>query len=201
MIARADISGIVLAGGRGTRMGGVDKGLQAYGTGTLAANALARLRPQVAVVAVSANRHHDRYASLGVPLLADTSGEFDGPLAGILAGLAHCTTPYLAVVPCDAPSFPHDLVARLSRSLAAAAPAAVAALASTTSDRGETRIEAAFCLLHRSLAGTLARDLARGERKASRWLLQQGHVVVEFTDAATFANVNTLAELARLQPS
>ena len=186
-------------------MGGVDKGLQTYGSSTLVANAIARLRPQVGAVAISANRHPQRYAEYGVAVHADgDGGAFNGPLAGMLAGLKHCATPYLAMVPCDAPRFPLDLVERLANALDAASPNVELAVASTHANvetGNDTNIEATFCLLRCELASVLARDLARGERKASRWLLQQGHVVVRFADALAFANANTLDELERLQPT
>ena len=102
----SDITGLILAGGRGSRMGGVDKGLQDHLGVPLALHALRRLAPQVGTVMINANRNLDVYASMGVPVWPDEIPDYAGPLAGMLAGLAHCETPYLATVPCDTPNFP-----------------------------------------------------------------------------------------------
>ena len=114
MIDPANITGWVLAGGRGSRMGGVDKGLQLHAGVPLAVHAMRRLLPQVGSVAINANRQVDVYASFGVPVHADSLADHPGPLGGFLAGLEHCTRPYLMTVPCDAPNFPCDVVARLA---------------------------------------------------------------------------------------
>ena len=122
MIAARDITGLVLAGGQGTRMGGADKGLLPLAGRSLAWHALERLRPQVGSLAISANRNLQDYRALGVPVWPDleTGGAaFPGPLGGMLAGLSACPTEWLMVVPCDAPFFPQDLVARLAAGIAA----------------------------------------------------------------------------------
>jgi molybdenum cofactor guanylyltransferase len=110
---RTQITGLVLAGGRGSRMGGIDKGLQVLGTRTLVEHALERLRPQVSALAINANRHLEAYARFGVPVWPDAEADYPGPLAGMLAGLQACTTEWLVTVPCDTPALPPDLVARL----------------------------------------------------------------------------------------
>ena len=110
MIARTDITGLVLAGGRGSRMGGADKGLQSYRGMPLAMHAMLRLAPQVGRVMINANRNLAAYESFGAPVFTDASGDFAGPLAGFVAGLEQCDTPYLVTVPCDSPLFPDDLV-------------------------------------------------------------------------------------------
>ena len=117
MIAREQITGLVLAGGRGSRMGGVDKGLQSYHGVPLALHALLRLAPQVGSAMINANRNLAAYESFGVPVWPDALPDFAGPLAGFLAGLEHCETPYLVTLPCDSPLFPEDLVARLAQAL------------------------------------------------------------------------------------
>ena len=119
-IARDQITGLVLAGGRGSRMGGVDKGLQSFQGTTLAQHAFARLAPQVSSMMINANRNLAVYQDFGVPVWPDDPADFAGPLAGILAGLAHCSTAYLLTVPCDTPNFPLDLGARLAEGLIAA---------------------------------------------------------------------------------
>src|SRR5256885_4206305 len=119
MIPREDITGLILAGGRGSRMGGVDKGLQNHLGIPLAMHALLRLEPQVGQIMINANRNLGAYDSFGVPVWPDALPDYPGPLAGFLTGLEHCETPYLATVPCDTPNFPTDLVARLSDALLA----------------------------------------------------------------------------------
>jgi molybdopterin molybdotransferase len=99
----ASISGLVLAGGRGTRMGSVDKGLQPFGGATMVAHVLERLRPQVASVAINANQNLDAYQAFGVPVWPDDTPGYAGPLAGLEAGLRRCGTGYLLAVPCDSP--------------------------------------------------------------------------------------------------
>ena len=114
MIARDDITGLVLAGGRGSRMGGVDKGLQNFNGMPLVLSTLMRLQPQVAHVMINANRNLSDYESFGVPVWPDVIPDFAGPLAGFLTALEHCETSWLVTVPCDTPLFPDDLVARLA---------------------------------------------------------------------------------------
>jgi molybdopterin-guanine dinucleotide biosynthesis protein A len=191
---RLDITGLVLAGGRGNRMGGLDKGLQLLHGEPLVAHAIRRLAPQVSEVMLNANRHLDRYAEYGLAVWPDADVDFAGPLAGFLAGLAHCSTQWLATVPCDSPRFPTDLVARLAAGLGAAR----AAIAVTTAE-GRRQPQPVFCLLHRELQGDLADWLAAGERKIDRWLARVGCAEVAFTDADAFFNANTLAELNRLE--
>lgn len=193
MVDRAAITGLVLAGGRGTRMGGVDKGLQDFHGQPLALHALNRLRPQVGPLILSANRHLDAYAAFGVPVLPDADTEFAGPLAGMLAGLTHCTTPYLATVPCDAPLFPLDLVARLT------AVDADIVVATAPDDQGAHRLQPVFCLLRADLQDSLAQFLATGGRKVGQWMAQHHCERVAFGEAAAFANVNTQAELDKIQ--
>jgi molybdopterin-guanine dinucleotide biosynthesis protein A len=117
MIDPSDITGLVLAGGRGSRMGGVDKGLQPHRGMPLAMHALLRLAPQVGEVMINANRNLSAYESMGAAVWPDALPDHPGPLAGFLAGLEHCPTPYLTTVPCDSPLFPTDLVARLGERL------------------------------------------------------------------------------------
>ena len=116
MIDTKDITGLILAGGRGSRMGGVDKGLQNHLGMPLAMHALLRLGPQVGEIMINANRNLGAYEAMGVPVWPDTLPDYAGPLAGFLAGLEHCETPYLVTVPCDSPLFPDDLVQRLATS-------------------------------------------------------------------------------------
>jgi len=195
-IERQHISGLVLAGGRGTRMGGVDKGLQPYLGLPLALHALLRLQPQVGALMISANRNLPTYATWGAPVWPDAVADFPGPLGGLLAGLVHCETPYLVTVPCDTPHFPFDLVPRLAQSLASAqADVAVAA----TWDEGQQRLQPVFALVRAALQSSLLAYVQRGEHKTAAWMRQQRFVEVLFSDAASFSNANSLAELKDLE--
>jgi molybdopterin-guanine dinucleotide biosynthesis protein A len=121
-IDKAQITGMVLAGGRGSRMGGVDKGLQGFRGMPLAMHALFRLQPQVGEMMINANRNLAAYESMGVPVWPDALPEYPGPLAGFLAGLERCETPYLVVVPCDTPLFPKTWSSGWRRHLPTRAP-------------------------------------------------------------------------------
>ncbi|MBK8285818.1 MAG: molybdenum cofactor guanylyltransferase [Ahniella sp.] len=116
-MAKQNITGCILAGGRGLRMGGADKGLIAWQGKPMAQHMLERLAPQVSSVLIIANRNLDRYQTLGVPVVSDASPGFLGPIAGIRRALAQCTRPYLVTTPCDTPEFPLDLVTRLHAAL------------------------------------------------------------------------------------
>lgn len=190
------ITGLVLAGGLGRRMGGVDKGLQTHHGVPLALHALLRLAPQVGHVMINANRNLAAYESFGVPVWPDALPDFAGPLAGFLAGLERCETPYLATLPCDSPLFPVDLVARLAAALEAAD--AEIAMASTVED-GALRVQPVFCLMKASLLESLVRFTHGGGRKIDRWTAQHVCVDVAFDDARAFFNANTLAELRELE--
>ena len=195
-IARNDITGLILAGGRGSRMGGVDKGLQMYRGRPLAQHALERLRPQVGQVMVNANRNQEWYRTLNVPVWPDQVPDFPGPLAGMLAGLAHCDTAFLATVPCDTPNFPLDLVARLVDGLQSAdADIAVA----YTRAREDLFPQPVFCLMKSSLKDALAAFIAAGERKTGFFARGQRNTRVVFDDDAQFFNINTLTELEQSQ--
>jgi molybdopterin-guanine dinucleotide biosynthesis protein A len=195
-IAREDITGLVLAGGRGSRMGGVDKGLQDHRGIPLALHALRRLQPQVGTAMLSANRNLPDYEAMGVPVWSDSIEGYAGPLAGLLTGLEHVRTDWLVTVPCDTPDFPPDLVDRLAE--AAAGQGAEIAMAATRED-GELRAQPVFCLLRASLAPSLLAFLQAGERKFGKWTAQHRMVQVAFDDAAAFFNANTSDELRQLQ--
>lgn len=200
-----DITGLVLAGGRGTRMGGVDKGLLPFRGLPLAQHALQRLAPQVGSCMVNANRHLERYAAFGVPVYPDSLADYAGPLAGFLCGLAHCSTPWLLTVPCDTPLFPHDLAQRLARAAAAENAEIAFAAAPEIDAQGHTRWrdQPVFCLLQASLRPSLLRYTADGGRKIDAWARAQRCISVAFDqpgdDARAFANANTPQELHALE--
>ena len=185
------ISGVVLAGGQGRRMGGVDKGLQPLNGQPLVEHIIARLRPQVGHLVINANRNLQAYAAFGYPVLADAVPDFAGPLAGLHAALSAAQTPWVVTVPCDSPFLPVDLVFRLFSALTAAS--AEIAVART----GE-QVHPVFCLCRRELLPHLDDYLARGERKFGRWYADLQAVEVAFDDQAqAFENINTREELSR----
>ncbi|HMN21846.1 MAG TPA: molybdenum cofactor guanylyltransferase MobA [Ottowia sp.] len=202
------ITALLLAGGRGSRMGGIDKGLQAFRGLPLAAHALQRLRNQTlppAAIIISANRNQAAYAALGVPVHPDPWPDFQGPLAGFLAGLAHCATPLLLTAACDVPRFPLTLAARLLEALQAE-DAEIAMAASPDRDaRGAPllRRQPAFCLLSTGLRASLERFVAGGGRRVDAWTEGHRRVLVPFDragdDPNAFANANTLEELRTLE--
>ena len=190
------ITGMVLAGGRGSRMGGVDKGLQNHLGMPLALHALLRLQPQVGASMINANRNLAAYESMGVPVWPDAQADYAGPLAGMLSGLERCETPYLVTVPCDTPNFPLDLVERLAAGLESAnADIAMAA----TREGGVVTAQPVFCLMKATLMESLVAFLHQGQRKIDRWTALHRCVNVEFDDAAAFFNANTADELQHLQ--
>lgn len=193
-IDKQQITGLILAGGKGTRMGSVDKGLQVIDGSTLAALTLQRLKPQVASVLISANRNLDTYAQFGYPVLEDEIPGYAGPLAGIHTGLGQCKTPYLLTVPCDTPGFPQDLAQRLAFALKLAA--ADVALA-VTGEPGNPELHPVFCLMKTELLPSLGAYLRNGGHKVAGWLLQQSHAQAHFTDQAAFININTPEELKK----
>ena len=196
-IPAEQITGLILAGGRGSRMGGVDKGLQNHLGLPLAMQALLRLQPQVGQLMINANRNLGAYESMGVPVWPDALADYPGPLAGFLAGLEHCETPYLVTVPCDTPHFPADLVRRLAAALVA--EDAEIAMAATLED-GSVQVQPVFCLMAASLMESLVAFTQGGQRKIDRWTGQHRCATVLFDDADAFFNANTLDELQRLQP-
>ncbi|MBA2674472.1 molybdenum cofactor guanylyltransferase MobA [Ramlibacter sp.] len=203
MIDPQDITGLILAGGRATRMGGSDKGLQNFRGMPLALHTLMRLGPQVANVMLNANRNLSAYESFGVEVWPDSMPDFAGPLAGFLTGLERCETPYLATVPCDTPLFPADLVARLAEALER--EDADIAMAAAPEEDGQLRTQPVFCLLKHALMESLVRFTHEGGRKIDAWTAQHRTAIVAFDqpqdDARAFFNANTLAELHRLEQS
>lgn len=204
------ITGLVLAGGQGSRMGGVDKGLQLLNGVPLALHALRRLQPQVSRVAISANRNLPVYAAWDMPVWTDatvTPGllePFAGPLAGFSAGLAQCETPYLVAIPCDVPFFPADLAVQLATALTMAR--AEAAYASHINADGSVKMQPVFCLMEVRFARlSLQIYLKQGGKSIKRWLAGIPAVEVPFNslhaEPNRFANANTLLELEQLQLS
>ena len=194
------ISGLVLAGGRGSRMGNVDKGLQPFRSTTMVEHVLARLRPQVGPVAISANRNLDAYRAFDVMVLPDEMADgvepFAGPLAGLEVGLRHCATPYLLAVPCDSPFLPDDLAARLFAALEKAD--ADVAYAATQEPGMRAQPHPVFCLVRADRLPALSSYLLDGGRRVDGWYRDLKAVEVIFDDVDAFRNINTLDELRGL---
>jgi molybdopterin-guanine dinucleotide biosynthesis protein A len=201
MIEASQITGLVLAGGRGSRMGGADKGLQNFNGIPLALHTLIRLQQQVGESMVNANRNLAAYEAFGSPVWPDGLADYAGPLAGFLTGLERCETEWLVTVPCDTPLFPLDLVARLAQ--AAVLDGAEIAMAAAREEDGQLRAQPVFCLLRVELMESLVRFTHEGGRKIDTWTAQHRVVLAPFDaagdDPRAFFNANTLAELHQLE--
>lgn len=191
------ITGVILAGGQGRRMGSVDKGLQHLAGKPMVQWVLERLAPQVGPLLINANQNPERYAELGAPfgaaVVADQIPGFAGPLAGLHAALSRAASPLVLTAPCDSPFLPLDLAARLE-----------AALETTGADlavaKTFTQAHPVFCLCRRELQPHLESYLAGGDRKIDLWYSTLKVVEVAFDDEAeAFRNINTVAELAQAQ--
>ncbi|WP_300712405.1 molybdenum cofactor guanylyltransferase MobA [Limnohabitans sp.] len=198
------ITGLILAGGRGSRMGGIDKGLQNFRGMPLALQTLMRLQLQslpLQEILINANRNLAAYESLGVPVWPDSIDGYAGPLAGFLTGLERCETPLLLTVPCDSPLFPLDLVERLYKAMDE--QDADMAMAAAPETDGAVRPQPVFCLLKTELLESLVKFTQSGGRKIDAWTGQHRCAIVPFDQsgdsAHAFANANTLAELQELE--
>lgn len=184
-----DISGVILAGGRGSRLDGDDKGLVNIADRPMISYVIERFAPQVSSLFINANRNNSRYCEFGYPVVEDTVGDFAGPLAGIGAVLARCETDYLAAAPCDSPFLPKDLVLRLAEAL----DTARAEISVATSGG---RPQPVFVLMSSKLGNSLTEYLASGGRKIFTWYRQQNWVAVDFgADDSPFANINSPQDL------
>ncbi|CEP34437.1 MULTISPECIES: molybdenum cofactor guanylyltransferase MobA [Halomonadaceae] len=200
MIPTHELTGMILAGGEGRRMGGRDKGLEPFAGLPLVGHVVKRLKDQVAELLINANRNADAYQFFADRVIADQvmddeEGGFKGPLMGIYSGLRAAKTPWLLVTPCDSPALPDDLVARMVEGIA--------------SEHGEHDIAVAFdgerlhpvvALIRTSLADDLAATLAEGERKIDRWYARHDWCRVDMSDCPdAFANLNTEEEKLHLE--
>lgn len=193
MASRRHITGVVLAGGQGRRMGGLDKGLLPLNGKPMIEYILQRLMPQVDEILINANRNQRQYARFGWPVMGDDIHNYQGPLAGMATALGRCTGDYILTVPCDSPLFPAQLAERLYRQLQQAGAAVACA------HSGE-RLQPVFALIHTSLLPDLLDYLHSGERKIDRWYQQHNFVSADFSDVpAAFANINTDRERSELE--
>jgi molybdenum cofactor guanylyltransferase len=200
MIPAKQITGLILAGGRGTRMGQVQKGLQLLHGEAMLNHVLRRLLPQVGDIIINANQDLELYSEYGYPVvsdgISDDISKYAGPLAGLHAGLLHCKTPYLVSAPCDSPFLPDNLVENLAQALIKnQAQLAVVTALDSESEPAQLRAQPVFSLMESGLASHLQSFLENGGRKISTWYASLRVVEVPFEDAASFRNINTLAEL------
>ena len=201
MIPREQITGLILAGGRGSRMGHVDKGLQPFRAKPMVAHVIERLAPQVASVAINANQNLEQYEAFGVPVWPDDLQGFEGPMAGLETGLRRRTTDYLVTAPCDSPFLPDDLVQRLSAALEENDADLALAETEEPDDSGTLRVQPhpVFALVKKSALPHLASFLATGGRRMDGWYGAIKVVRVRFDDASAFRNINTLHELQQFE--
>ncbi|MES2040813.1 MAG: molybdenum cofactor guanylyltransferase MobA [Pseudomonadota bacterium] len=194
------ITGLVLAGGRGTRMGEVDKGLQCLHGKAMALHVLQRLATQAATVMISANQNIATYQEFDFPVWPDHMQGFAGPLAGIQTGLLHCITPYLLCASCDSPFLPPDLADRLSSALLQSdAELAVAVTWENRDGIQQKQNHPVFALMKTSVLAGLTTYLETGGRKMQAWHASLQICEVLFEDNAAFRNINTLEELRELE--
>lgn len=194
-MAKSDtaITALILAGGRATRMGGIDKGLAQLAGKSMVEHVLDRVAPQVDHVLLNANRNLAQYGALGPTVVEDSLKDFQGPLAGMLSGLQHCTTPLMITAPCDSPLPPLNYAARML----AALENDKAELAVATDGK---RLQPVFCLMRAELAPSMQAFLESGDRKIDLWFSQHQMVRVSFEDQPqAFANINNPEELLSIE--
>lgn len=192
-IPRAAVTGVILAGGAGRRMGGLDKGLVPVAGRPLVEWVIDALAPQVATLLISANRNLDRYGAHGYPVVEDADRGFQGPLAGILTAMRAASTPWILTLPCDGPRPPPDLRERLARSLHEQG----GALAVATDGRRQQSLHA---LVPVALAASLAAFLAEGERKVALWQARHRIALADFSDCPDgFVNINSSDEARAIE--
>jgi molybdenum cofactor guanylyltransferase len=198
-IEASQITGLILAGGLGTRMSadgrGTDKALMRIGSSTMIETVVSRFTPQVGTLIINCNRrreHYERIAPPNTQFVHDEIEGFAGPLAGLHAAMKICETTWILMVPCDSPFLPLNLASHLLES-------ALASNADIATVKTPVQTHPVFVLAKTSLLNSLSDYLQSGERKIDRWYKRHPLVEVEFADENAFANINTLSELHALQ--
>jgi molybdopterin-guanine dinucleotide biosynthesis protein A len=199
MITTEQITGLILAGGRAQRMGGIDKGLIPFLQKPLIESTIARLKPQVHQIIINANRNITKYAVYGYPVAMDETPDFSGPLAGFAVGLKNCKTPYLLTCPCDSPLLPTDLASKMTQEMEKGDFQLV--YASSKDNSGQVWAQPVFCLMRSDVLPCLEAFLAKGDLKIDRWFKELRNSTVVFDDGQAFTNVNTPEELKELEAS
>jgi molybdenum cofactor guanylyltransferase len=197
MIVPEQITGLILAGGRAQRMGGVDKGLIPFLGQPLIATTISRLQNQVGSILINANRNITKYATYGYPVIPDKTPDFSGPLAGFSVGLEACKTPYLLTSPCDSPLLPLDLGIQLGNELERGDFQLV--YASSKEYDNKVWAQPVFCFMRTDLLNSLQSFLYKGDLKIDRWFKELYSSTVVFENAQAFTNVNTPEELQTLE--
>ena len=188
-----DITGVILAGGKGQRMGGRDKGLIEFRGKPLIRHVIDIIQPQVADVIISANRHIEEYNKYGFKVFPDQMGDYWGPLAGIASAMRQVETPYLLTVPCDTPFLSKELVDRLSTALMEQHKYLAVA-------HDGNRLQNTIALIPCRLVDDLVDFLLRGERKTQTWLECHAPAIVDFSDQPSmFVNINTPEDCQKLE--
>ena len=186
-----NITAVVLAGGRGRRLGGQDKGLMELDGRPMIEHILNLVTPQVNAVIINANRNQQVYAELGHPVISDNMTDYQGPLAGFAAALAATDTDYIMTLPCDGPYVPADLVSRLSA-------AVIENDAELAVAHDGQRMQPVYALIPRSLLGSLQDYLDAGDRKIDLWYARHDTALADFSDVIdTFFNINTDDDLRK----
>ena len=197
MISTKDITGLILAGGRAQRMGGIDKGLIPFHGKPLIESAIAKLKPQVQTIVINANRSITKYATYGYAVIMDETSDFSGPLGGFSVGLKACKPPYLLTSPCDSPLIPNNLAELLAAEMERGDFQLV--YASSKEVDGKVWAQPVFCLMRSNLQDSLNQFLLKGDLKIDRWFKELRSSTVIFDDPQVFANVNTPEELKKLE--
>ena len=197
MISADHITGLILAGGRAQRMGGIDKGLIPFHGKALIESAIKVLKNQVGQILINANRNITNYSTYGYPVIVDEVPDFSGPLAGFSAGLKLCKTPYLVTSPCDSPLMPSDLCAKLAKELESGNYQLV--YASSKEASGKIWAQPVFCFMRSDVKSSLKQFLSKGDLKIDNWFKELRTSTVIFENAKAFANVNTPEELQHLE--
>jgi molybdopterin-guanine dinucleotide biosynthesis protein A len=178
------VTGVILAGGKARRMGGVDKGLVSIHQRPMVRYVIDALQPQVTTLLLNANRSHDSYRQFGLSVIADADHDFRGPLAGFASGMRAAQTPYIAVAPCDSPLLCGDIVQRLYAALKKEGSRIAVA-------HDGSRLQPVFVLLDCTLLDDLAGHLADGGRKIDHWYAKHGYAVADCSDVPeSFLNIN-----------
>ncbi|MDX1346084.1 MAG: molybdenum cofactor guanylyltransferase MobA [Sedimenticolaceae bacterium] len=188
-ISPDDITAVILAGGRGERMGGMDKGMLILHEKPLVQHVIDAIEPHVQEILINANRHLDYYSGFGYPVIEDMFPGFAGPLAGILSSMHHIRTPWMLVAPCDVPGIPVDFVERLVE----ASERSASGIAVAHDGR---RLQSAHLLLPVSLKTELDSWIVSGRRSIKDWLQTHDISLADFSDQpAAFTNINTPDDL------
>ena len=193
MLNQTTVTGVILAGGLARRMNNQDKGLVHYKGRPLVSYAIAALSDVTDQIIINANRNRENYQAFGLPVVADQTDNFDGPLAGVLTAMIYTDADVLVVVPCDSPLIKAEHLHKLLAVRAENAADVVVAF-------DGVRLHPVFLAIKTSLKTSLENYLASGQRKVGYWLEQQKTVKADFSnEPEIFININTLTELSALE--